>query len=233
MFSFISLGKPLLWASLLKPFLLFKVSRKARRKRKSKSLSDKEAGNELQGDLVTVQNEIEISNSEQSADMSIAQKGSLTNTNPHGKENIMFSAQAGEPEISMSDTGNLKSSLPQVDNGSADRGNDDLCYGTGDSSGDEQLDATDEVDFKVSSLISAFANNNIIHKLCWLLKFYKSNSASTNHYIICLLRRITDDLELSPMLYQVNFVIYSLLEEKENAWMSYFSKNNNLYFVGQ
>ena len=202
MFLFISLGKPLLWASLLKPFLLFKVSRKARRKRKNKSLSDKEAGNELQGDLVTVQNEIEISNSEQS-DMSMAQKGSLTNTNPHGKENIMFSAQAGEPEISMSETGNLKSSLPQMDNGCADRGNDDLCYGTGDSSGDEQLDATDEVDFKVSTLISAFANNNVIHKLCWLLKFYKSNSASTNHYIICMLRRITDDLELSPMLYQV------------------------------
>ena len=202
MFLFISLGKPLLWASLLKPFLLFKVSRKARRNRKNKSLSDKEAGNELQGDLVTVQNEIEISNSEQS-DMSMAQKGSLTNTNPHGKENIMFSAQAGEPEISMSETGNLKSSLPQMDNGCADRGNDDLCYGTGDSSGDEQLDATDEVDFKVSTLISAFANNNVIHKLCWLLKFYKSNSASTNHYIICMLRRITDDLELSPMLYQV------------------------------
>uniref|UniRef100_A0A2N9IHE7 Reverse transcriptase zinc-binding domain-containing protein n=1 Tax=Fagus sylvatica TaxID=28930 RepID=A0A2N9IHE7_FAGSY len=212
-------GKPLLWASLLKPFLLFKVSRKARRKRKNKSLSDKEAGNELQGDLVTVQNEIEISNSEQSADMSIAQKGSLTNTNPHGKENIMFPAQAGEPEISMSETGNLKSSLPHMDNGSADRGNDDLCYGTGDSSGDEQLDATDEVDFKVSSLISAFANNNIIHKLCWLLKFYKSNSASTNHYIICMLRRITDDLELSPMLYQLSIIttFHSILVEQKSC----------------
>ena len=158
-------------------------------------MSDKEAGN-VQGDHVTVQNEIGISNSEQSADMSIAQKESLTNTNSDGKENIMFSAQADEPDISMSETGNLKSSVPHMDN-------DDPCYGTGDSSDDEQLNATDEVDFKVSSLISAFANNNIIHKLCWLLKFYKSNSTTTNHYIICMLRRITDDLELSPMLYQV------------------------------
>ena len=165
-------------------------------------MSDKESGN-IQGDHVTVQNEIGISNSEQSADMSIAQKGSLTNTNSDGKENIMFSAQADEPDISMSGTGNLKSSVPHMDNESADQANDDPCYGTGDSSDDEQLNATDEVDFKVSSLISAFANNNIIHKLCWLLKFYKSNSTTTNHYIICMLRRITDDLELSPMLYQV------------------------------
>ena len=165
-------------------------------------MSDKEAGN-VQGDHVTVQNEIGISNSEQSADMSIAQKGSLTNTNSDGKENIMFSAQADEPDISMSETGNLKSSVPHMDNESADQANDDPCYGTGDSSDDEQLNATDEVDFKVSTLISAFANNNIIHKLCWLLKFYKSNSTTTNHYIICMLRRITDDLELSPMLYQV------------------------------
>ncbi|KAM3729911.1 hypothetical protein ACB098_12G046900 [Castanea mollissima] len=195
-----------------------RVSRKSRRKRKNKSSSDKEAGN-VQGDHVTVQNEIGISNSEQSADMSIAKKGSLTNTNSDGKENIMFSAQADEPDIFMSETGNLKSSVPHMDNESADQANDDPCYGTGDSSDDEQLNATDEVDFKVSTLISAFANNNIIHKLCWLLKFYKSNSATTNHYIICMLRRITDDLELSPMLYQLSILItfHSILVEQKSC----------------
>ena len=61
----------------------------------------------------------------------------------------------------------------------------DLQYGTDDSSGDEQASALDEVDFKVSTLVSAFANNHVIQNLCWLLK-------------------ICDDLELSPMLYQVS-----------------------------
>ena len=61
----------------------------------------------------------------------------------------------------------------------------------------------DEVDFKVSTLVSALANNHVIQNLCWLLKFYKSNSTRTNRYIICILRKICDDLELSQMLYQV------------------------------
>ena len=85
----------------------------------------------------------------------------------------------------------------------SDEGNDDLYDGMGDSSSDEQLTATDEVDFKVSTLVSALGNNAIRQSLCWLLKFYKSNSTSTNHYIICMLRKICDDLELSSMLYQV------------------------------
>ncbi|XP_062149653.1 uncharacterized protein LOC133858182 isoform X3 [Alnus glutinosa] len=195
-----------------------RVSRKSRRKRK-KSLSNKEAENGLLGDHVTIQNEIGISNGEQSVDMSIGQKGSPTNTNSNGKENIVGPSQADESEISVSESGNLKGSMLQMGNKSADHANDDLCYGTGDSSGEERLDSTDEVDFRVSTLISAFARDNIIHKLCWLLKFYKSNSTSTNHYIICMLRRITDDLELSSMLYQLSILttFQSILVEQNSC----------------
>ena len=38
----------------------------------------------------------------------------------------------------------------------SDEGNDDLYDGMGDSSSDEQLTATDEVDFKVSTLFLPF-----------------------------------------------------------------------------
>lgn len=83
----------------------------------------------------------------------------------------------------------------------------DLPDNETDTSGDEQV-AYNEVDFKVSTLLSAIANNGIIHSLCWLLKFYKSNSAATNHHILSILRRISDDLELSPMLYQVKVPLF-------------------------
>ncbi|KAJ0986238.1 hypothetical protein J5N97_004594 [Dioscorea zingiberensis] len=35
---------------------------------------------------------------------------------------------------------------------------------------------------------------------------YESNSACTNHYIICMLRRFCDDLNLYPMLYQLSLM---------------------------
>ncbi|KAF5451131.1 hypothetical protein F2P56_031424 [Juglans regia] len=195
-----------------------RVARKSRRKRK-KSSSSKETENEQLGDCVTIQNEFGISNNEQSADMSICHQGSQTSTNTNGKENIVIPAPVDEPEMAVSQTRKLKGSLPEMGNKGANQANDDLCYGTDDSSGEEQLDATDEVDFNLSTLISAFANNNIIHRLCWLLKFYKSNSASTNHYIICLLRRITEDLELSPMLYQISIltIFHNILVEQNSC----------------
>lgn len=136
-----------------------------------------------------------------------------TNTNSNGKESILIPAKVDEPEIYVSPRGNLKGSQPEMDNKSADHANDDQCYGTDGSSGEEQPDATAEVDFNVSTLISAFASNDIIHKCCWLLKFYKTNSTSTNHYIICILRRITDELELSPMLYQVEILMHQHLKK--------------------
>ncbi|XP_041011926.1 protein timeless homolog isoform X2 [Juglans microcarpa x Juglans regia] len=195
-----------------------RVARKSRRKRK-KSLSSKETENEQLGDCVTIQNEFGISNNEQSADMSICHQGSRTSTNTNEEENLVIPAPVDEPEMAVSQTRKLKGSLPEMGNKGADQANDDLCHGTDDSSGEEQLDATDEVDFNLSTLISAFANNNIIHRLCWLLKFYKSNSASTNHYIICLLRRITEDLELSPMLYQISIltIFHNILVEQNSC----------------
>ncbi|KMZ63424.1 Timeless family protein [Zostera marina] len=77
---------------------------------------------------------------------------------------------------------------------------------SGDSSDDDHPPVTNEVDFNVSKLVSEFASSAAIQKLCWLLKFCNNNSASTNYYIICMLQRICDDLELSPMLYQLSFL---------------------------
>lgn len=94
---------------------------------------------------------------------------------------------------------------------------DDLECETGESSEDDPVAATDEIYFSVSTLVSMFANNSVIQNLCWLLKFYKSNSAGTNHYIIRLLRRICEDLELSPMLYQLSLLttFYNILAEQK------------------
>lgn len=88
-----------------------------------------------------------------------------------------------------------------------------------DSSGDEQPAENYEVDFKVSTFISSLANHSIIQNLCWLLRFYKNNSVSTNHYIVCMLQRITDDLDLSPMLYQLSLLttFYEILEEQKSC----------------
>ena len=72
-----------------------------------------------------------------------------------------------------------------------------------DSSSDDCPPATSEVDFNVSRLISSLANNSVVQNICWLLKYYKTNSFRTNHYIICMLRRFCEDLDVSPMLYQV------------------------------
>ncbi|XP_013606333.1 PREDICTED: protein timeless homolog isoform X1 [Brassica oleracea var. oleracea] len=94
---------------------------------------------------------------------------------------------------------------------------DDMSCGTDDSSDGEDQTATDEVDFKVSTFISAFANNSIIQNICWLLKFYRSNTKQTNHHVISILRRITEDLELSPMLYQLSLLItfHKILDEQK------------------
>lgn len=87
---------------------------------------------------------------------------------------------------------------------------------TSDSSVDHQP-ATSEVDFNVSRLISSLANNSVVQNICWLLKHYKSNSYRTNHYIICMLRRFCEDLELSPMLYQLSLLttFYDILAEQK------------------
>ncbi|KAK2457998.1 timeless family protein [Trifolium repens] len=97
--------------------------------------------------------------------------------------------------------------------------NEDMLDDTGDFSEDDQINAISEVDFNVSTLVSAFANHSIIQKLCWLLKFYKSNSLAINHYIISMLRRISDELELHPMLYQLSLltIFYDILVEQKSC----------------
>ncbi|CAH9069905.1 unnamed protein product [Cuscuta europaea] len=97
----------------------------------------------------------------------------------------------------------------------------DFNNGTNDCSGEEEGDDDDgmrgEVDLKVSALVSAIASNSVVHNFCWLLKFYKTNSAITNNSIIHMLQRICNDLELSPMLYQLSLltIFYDILEEQK------------------
>ncbi|KAL5568486.1 hypothetical protein UlMin_025061 [Ulmus minor] len=193
-----------------------RVARKSRKGRKKKALINKEKETELLGEHCTVQNEIDVSTGEQPSEASDADKGVL-NANSDEKD-IIDPAQADNCEASVIEADIIDGSSPQKDKKNSDHTNDDL-YGTGDSSGGEQVAVTNEVDLNVSTLISCFGNNNIIHKLCWLLKFYKSNSSSSNNYIIRILRRITDDLELSPMLYQLSLLttFYDILAEQKSC----------------
>ncbi|KAF6162098.1 hypothetical protein GIB67_008227 [Kingdonia uniflora] len=125
------------------------------------------------------------------------------------------------PLITKNDNG---AESTQMENKKSTHSLDDMADGTGESSEDDEPAATNEVDFKVSTLVSSFANNTIIQNLCWLLKFYKNNSARTNHYIICMLQRICDDLELSPMIYQLSLLtIFNdiLVEQKSSSSKEY------------
>lgn len=122
------------------------------------------------------------------------------------QEGTLTSNQNLDPDRPLKDTLNHEDNIFPIDSDKENNINDST-YGTEDLSDGDQLPATSEVDFNVTRLVSSFANNTVIQNLCWLLKYYKSNSASTNHYIICMLRRFCDDLELSPMLYQVKFIV--------------------------
>ncbi|XP_061996707.1 uncharacterized protein LOC133714583 [Rosa rugosa] len=195
-----------------------RVSKKSRKGRKRRKLSEKETENKLSGEHDMAQKETDISNGEQLTDKSVTEKRSL-DTSPNEKQDISIPGQPDEGKNSLLETENFSGSQAQLDHKNSGDANGDLCYSTGDSSGDEQVAATTEVDFKVSSLVSAFSNNSIIQKLCWLLKFYKSNLTRTNHYIVCMLRRISEDLELSPMLYQLSLltIFYDILAEQNSS----------------
>ncbi|KAK1577022.1 hypothetical protein Q3G72_018520 [Acer saccharum] len=179
---------------------------------------EKEAENEVSGSHATILDDICISNSEHIEDFCMLQKENPTNTTSDGNEDMTIPAQIDEPEKPAPGSGDLGVNLPQKDKRKSDHADDYLNCSSGDS-GDEQPAATDEVDFRVSTFISAFANCSIIQKLCWLLNFYKSNSNRTNHYIICMLRTITDDLELAPMLYQLSLLttFYDILAEQKSC----------------
>ncbi|KAL6123153.1 hypothetical protein ACLB2K_075676 [Fragaria x ananassa] len=198
--------------------LVLKVSKKSRKGRKRRKVSEKETENKLSGEHDMVQKEADISKDEQSTDMHVIEKRSL-DTSFDGKQDISIPGQPDEGKKALLETENFPGSQAQLDHKNSGDVNDDLGYSTGDSSGDEQVPATAEVDFKVSTLVSAFSNHSIIQKLCWLLKFYKSNLTRTNHYIICMLRRISEDLELSPMLYQLSLltIFYDILAEQKSS----------------
>ncbi|KAL7003535.1 hypothetical protein U1Q18_004688 [Sarracenia purpurea var. burkii] len=198
-----------------------RVSRKSRKKRAKKMSNEKcDNLNQPVADHASLQNEVGSSGCEQSAHSSMLPEEKLINPDSDAKvEDITVPFQVNVPETYDLKTPNHDSNLPEMKNKRSDENKDDLYDGMGDSSSDEQLAATDEVDFKLSTLISALANNSIIQNLCWLLKFYKSNSTSLNHYIICILRKICDDMELAPMLYQLSLlnIFYSILDEQKSS----------------
>ncbi|XP_048228801.1 protein timeless homolog isoform X1 [Ricinus communis] len=217
-----------------------RVSKKSRKVRKKKALGSKRGTeNELSGDGTKIQDQTLSSNTEQSIDLSILQKINEENSTSDNQENnniavqdnqdnvavqdsqenINNAIQPDKTEISAQDIGNFGRNLPPMDKRKIDHIDDDLTGSSDDSSSDEDLIETHEVDFKVSSFVSTFANHNIIRNLCWLLRFYKSNSTNTNHYIVCMLQRITDDLDLSPMLYQLSLLttFYDILDEQKSC----------------
>ncbi|KAL4019267.1 hypothetical protein IC575_022919 [Cucumis melo] len=187
-----------------------RVSKKSRRGRKAKSANN---GDNKQSEDQGAENKTAITHNEQSTDVDVCENSNLK-TSPNGKEEISVTANADEPEPLDLNSGGFEGSMPQREDKNLNDG-----YSTADSSSDEQKNRIVEVDLKVSSLVSTFANNNIIQKICWLLKFYKSNATSTNHYIICILRKITEDLELSPMLYQLSVLptFYDILSEQKSS----------------
>ncbi|KAI3458065.1 hypothetical protein Pfo_014728 [Paulownia fortunei] len=192
-----------------------RVSKKSRKNRTKKTMTKNENVCEPSVDNGNPQNEVG-STCEESVDVNMLEKETLTNQDfdIEADKNIRDSIQVNEP---VPKPANLGSNESEVD-GRNIVYNDGHHLEADDCSGDEQLLLTDEVDFKVSSLVSALANNSIIQKLCWLLKFYKSNSITMNHYILSMLRRICDDLELSPMLYQLSLltIFYDILEEQKS-----------------
>ncbi|CAA2975871.1 Hypothetical predicted protein [Olea europaea subsp. europaea] len=196
-----------------------RVSKKSRKRRMKTAMNSKnDNACEPSVDNSTAQNDAGGSTCEESMDANVQRRENLINHDCDGEEDTRKPVQVAEPVISGSKPLNLGSNDTQMEGTNRNDTNDTLYLGTDDSSGDEQPALIDEVDFKVSSFVSAFANNTIIRNLCWLLKFYKSNSISTNHYIISMLRRICDDLELSPMLYQLSFltIFYDILDEQKS-----------------
>ncbi|XP_042038016.1 uncharacterized protein LOC121783898 [Salvia splendens] len=189
-----------------------RVSKKLRKRKKKAETKNENVCEPSVGD-VSIQNEIGSSTCEEPNDVNMLEKETLINDefSAEADESIRDAIKVDEPETNPA---NLTCNNAEVDDKNITE-NDGLHT---DDSSDEQPILADEVDFKVSTLVSALASNTIIQKLCWLLKFYKTNSIMTNHYIITVLRRICDDLELSPMLYQLSLltIFYDILEEQKS-----------------
>ncbi|ESQ43217.1 hypothetical protein EUTSA_v10012488mg [Eutrema salsugineum] len=181
-----------------------RVSKKSRKARKKKHKGNKEAiVHELSENHPSTSNETSTAKSTPIIDSSASNEDGPMDVPPNNPEDSNLGTEADETQQTHSPKSNHVV--------------DDLSCGTEDSSDGEEQTATDEVDFKVSTFISAFASNSIIQNICWLLKFYKSNSKQTNHHIVSILRRITEELELSPMLYQLSLLItfHKILDEQK------------------
>ncbi|KAI4348017.1 hypothetical protein L6164_008780 [Bauhinia variegata] len=196
-----------------------RVSRKSRKVKKKKNSEGTESVDRPFGDYSGSQNDIDMSNGNQVDEKQAPQNECPLETTCDVEEGILISDNIDEHEKQVEKDEKDQDGLAPIDNINSEHANDDMLHDMADSSGDEQLTAIHEVDFKVSTLVSAYANHQIIQKLCWLLKFYKSNSLATNHYIICMLQRISDDLGLQPMLYQLSLltIFYDIMVEQKSC----------------
>ncbi|KAL3694777.1 hypothetical protein R1sor_008428 [Riccia sorocarpa] len=87
-----------------------------------------------------------------------------------------------------------------------------------DDDDDEPEALTKEVSLDIHELVvRRFADNTVVRNYCWLLKYYSSNSAATNYYIVRMLQRICEDRILEPMLYQLSIfqIFYAILSDKQ------------------
>ncbi|RWR93245.1 Timeless protein [Cinnamomum micranthum f. kanehirae] len=215
-----------------------RVSRKKNRRRKKKQFGEKnevaakeqlgktdeaaakEAGNmpEVNGCVQNSNDQnLDIGNASPEPDVNLNKlvEEDLKNSSYTGKEEgTLLSGQIDDHKVPLLDSCNIGDDLVQLDENKSTNDLNELAYS---SSGDDQ--PVNEVDFSVSKLVSTFANNTVIQNLCWLLKFYRSNSACTNQYIVGVLQRICDDLELSPMLYQLSLltVFYEILSDQKSS----------------
>ncbi|KNA14596.1 hypothetical protein SOVF_106000 [Spinacia oleracea] len=222
-----------------------RVAKKSRRRKKDK----KNTENKTVGDDATGLNGIQpSSNDDLPPNTGNCDKERSTQRDCDEKEEtINGHSQVYETKLSSDERQNSGGSLPVADHGESDQILDPIGDGESnqmheplgdndesnqinddfvvmgaddcDSSADEQLPATNEVDFNMTPLLLSLATSTIISNLCWLLKFYKSNSTATNHYVLCLLRRISDDLDLAPMLYQLSClaIFYDILDEQKTS----------------
>lgn len=150
-----------------------------------------------------------------------AGSGSEKSNNLHvvgkGEGDITILDQVNQPLSVEAKSDEHQNTLPEMQQKPSDDVNDEYDHGGDYSSGDENV-LTREDDLKISALVSTLANNSTIHNLCWLLKYYKSNSIISNNSVIHILQKICDDLELSPMLYQLSLLttFYDILEEQKS-----------------
>uniref|UniRef100_A0A7N0TEM8 Timeless N-terminal domain-containing protein n=1 Tax=Kalanchoe fedtschenkoi TaxID=63787 RepID=A0A7N0TEM8_KALFE len=188
-----------------------RVSRKTRKGRPKIHQKNEKADDRLNVED-GVGRDMNVLNNDQSAEVNHSNKEQMN-------EGQMKEGEKSVVESPASEKINCESELPHVDP-KHDHANSDCHLGEhSNSSSEEEQVSTTEVDFKISTLVSGFANENIIRNLCWLLSFYKNNSVKINYYIVCMLRRICEDLELSPMLYQLSFlmIFYKILAEQKSC----------------